>query len=129
MLSEFKQRYRDSGLLVDLRGELPDHLPIVLEFTARDRYAGTQLLVEHRRALELLRLALEERQTPYADVIGAVCATLPGVSPTERDAVMAMRDASAPVETVGLAPFDPRLLPLTPTAVGTQPMSRSQANQ
>src|SRR5690606_16605978 len=34
VLLGFKQVYRESGLLVDLAGELPDHLPTVLEFAA-----------------------------------------------------------------------------------------------
>ncbi|MEE3851039.1 nitrate reductase molybdenum cofactor assembly chaperone [Gordonia sp. LSe1-13] len=127
MLGEFKQRYRDGGFLVDLRGELPDHLPIVLEFAARvDPRAGTDLLTEHRQALELLRLSLIEQQSRYAQVVGAVCTTLPGVSPTDRQAVMAMRDAPTPIETVGLEPFDPRLLPITPSPVAPESMSRAR---
>ncbi|MYR08794.1 nitrate reductase molybdenum cofactor assembly chaperone [Gordonia sp. SID5947] len=116
-LGVFKKQYRDSGFVVDLRGELPDHLPIVLEFAARvDSDAGTHLLQEHRPALELLRLSLVERRTPYADVVTAVCATLPGESPADRRAVMAMQGAPPPVESVGLEPYDPRLLPISPTA-------------
>ncbi|MGC5256244.1 nitrate reductase molybdenum cofactor assembly chaperone [Gordonia sp. DT218] len=115
-LGLFKQRYRDSGFLVDLRGELPDHLPIVLEFAARvDPQAGSELLQEHRPALELLRLSLVDRQTPYVDVLTAVCATLPGESPADRRAVMAMQGAPPPTESVGLEPFDPRLLPIAGT--------------
>ncbi|WAC56466.1 nitrate reductase molybdenum cofactor assembly chaperone [Gordonia sp. SL306] len=115
-LGAFKRHYRDSGFLVDLRGELPDHLPIVLEFAARvDRQAGVRLLQEHRPALELLRLSLVDLQTPYADVVAAVCATLPGESPADRRAVMAMQGAPPPTESVGLEPFDPRLLPIAGT--------------
>lgn len=114
VLGEFKQHYRDSGFLVDLHGELPDHLPIVLEFAARvDPDAGGALLQDFRPALELLRLSLVERGSPYADVLVAVCATLPGESPADRRAVAAMRESPVPTENVGLEPYDPRLLPLT----------------
>ena len=118
VLAGFKRVYRDSGWLVDLRGELPDHLPTVLEFAAVvDPAAGERLLQQFRPSLELLRLALVERGTPYAGVVAAVCDTLPGASPADRAAVMAMAGRPRPTETVGLGPspgdHDPRLLPLT----------------
>jgi nitrate reductase molybdenum cofactor assembly chaperone NarJ/NarW len=113
LLGEFKQRYRDSGFLVDLRGELPDHLPIVLEYAAMvDGDAGTALLQEHRPALELLRLSLVDAGTPYASVLTAICATLPGESPADRRAVLSMQSTPPPVESVGLEAYDPRLLPI-----------------
>lgn len=114
-LGEFKQLYRDSGFLVDLAGELPDHLPIVLEFCARaDPVIGLGVLTRYRVAIELIRFGLLERGTPYVDVLESVCATLPGAPPADRAAALAMRPA-IPVETVGLEPFDPRLLPIAGT--------------
>ena len=50
-------------------------------------------------------------------VVAAVCATLPGPSPRDRQAVMAMAATGPPTETVGLEPADPRLLPLKPVNV------------
>lgn len=118
VLGRFKAAYRASGFLVDTHGELPDYLPMVLEFAARaDPSAGRALLQEYRASLELLRIALQERRTPYAAAVVAVCATLPGDSPADRAAVQAMVDGP-PVESVGLEPYDPRLLPLQP--VGRQ---------
>lgn len=112
-LAMIKQRYRRSGFLVDTHGELPDYLPLILEYAARvDPGDGAALLQEFRRSLELLRLALLDRQSPYAGVIAAVCATLPGASPTDKQAVLAMAASGPPTETVGLEPGDPRLLPL-----------------
>jgi nitrate reductase delta subunit len=112
-LAAIKQRYRRSSFLVDTHGELTDYLPLVLEYAARvDPVDGAALLQEFRRSLELLRLALVERRTPYAGVITAVCATLPGASPKDKQAVMAMAAEGPPTETVGLEPNDPRLLPL-----------------
>jgi len=113
VLGAFKQRYRDSGFLVDLRGELPDFLPMVLEFAALvDPDGGAELLQANRPGLELLRLALLDDASPYADVLAAVCATLPGASPADRAAVMRMAGAGPPTESVGLDPYDPRLLPV-----------------
>jgi nitrate reductase delta subunit len=112
VLADFKATYRASGFLVDTGGELPDYLPMVLEFAAvADPDAGEALLRAYRPSLELLRIGLTETGTPYADVVTAVCDTLPGPSPADRAAVQAMVDGP-PVETVGLEPYDPRLLPL-----------------
>ena len=102
VLARFKAAYRASGFLVDTSGELPDFLPMVLEFAAvADPVAGEELLREYRASLELLRIGLEEDGTPYADVVAAVCATLPGPSPKDRAAVQAMV-GGPPTETVGL---------------------------
>jgi nitrate reductase delta subunit len=116
VLAAFKQRYRDSGFLVDTTGELPDHLPMVLEFAAvADPVAGEALLREYRPSLELLRIGLAEDGSSYAAVVAAVCATLPGASPADRAAVQAMA-GGPPAESVGLEPYlgprDSRLLPL-----------------
>ena len=117
-LMTIKQRYRRSGFLVDTHGELPDYLPLILEYAARaDRSDGAVLLQDFRRSLELLRLALVDKGTPYAGPVAAVCATLPGASPRDRQAVMAMAAAGPPTESVGLEPADPRLLPLRPVNV------------
>jgi nitrate reductase molybdenum cofactor assembly chaperone NarJ/NarW len=114
VLARFKKAYRASGFMVDTHGELPDYLPMVLEFAACvDLSAGRDLLQTYRPSLELLRIALSGRQSPYAAALVAVCTTLPGGSPSSRAAVQAMVDAaSPPLETVGLDPYDPRLLPL-----------------
>ncbi|UEA58126.1 nitrate reductase molybdenum cofactor assembly chaperone [Gordonia otitidis] len=120
-LGEFKTLYRDSGHLVDLHGELPDHLPIVLEFAARvDPAAGARVLEKYRPALELIRFALQDRRSPYTDVLAAICSTLPGESPADQRAARALTPALG-VESVGLEPFDPRLLPLSTTAQTPMP--------
>lgn len=112
VLGRFKAAYRASGFVVDTGGELPDHLAMVLEHAAvADLAGGAALLQEFRPSLELLRLALQERGTPYAEAVRAVCDTLPGESPRDRRAVMAMAGPPAP-EAVGLEPYDPRLLPV-----------------
>ena len=112
VLGRFKAAYRASGFLVDTSGELPDYLPMVLEYAAvADPEGGEALLREYRPSLELLRIGLEEDGTPYAAVVTAVCATLPGASPKDRAAVQALV-GGPPTESVGLEPYDPRLLPM-----------------
>ncbi|WP_236865780.1 nitrate reductase molybdenum cofactor assembly chaperone [Brevibacterium daeguense] len=112
-LAAFKQVYRSCGAELD-DSELPDYLPLVLEFTARiSPVDGYELLQRYRPSLELLRLALRDDGLPHRGVLALVCSTLPGVSPEERQAVMAMAGYGPPTESVGLDPYDPRLLPLT----------------
>jgi nitrate reductase delta subunit len=106
-LLAFKNAYRSAGLhLID--SELPDHLAVVLEFGATaDPAAAERLLTEHRAGLELLRLALVDRGSPYADVVEAVCLTLPPVGARDAEAVARLAAAGPPSEEVGLQPFAP----------------------
>ncbi|MVO90846.1 nitrate reductase molybdenum cofactor assembly chaperone [Streptomyces sp. p1417] len=85
--------------------ELPDFLPLALEFAARCPEPGVRALQEHRAGLELLRLALHEHRSPWADVLEAVCHTLPGASPADRAAALRLARTGPPTETVGLLPF------------------------
>ena len=112
-LTAFKQVYRAHGAELD-ESELPDYLPLVLEFTAKvSPEDGYELLQRYRPSLELLRLALRDDGLPHRGAVALVCSTLPGVSPQDRDAVMRMAGYGPPTESVGLDPYDPRLLPLT----------------
>ena len=119
VLADLKQRYRDAGLAVSGTGELPDYVPLVLEFARHRPDEGAALMQEYRASLELIRIALAERGSPYAEVVAAVCATLPGRSPADRQQAMALAAAGPPTESVGLEPYDPRLLPLEP--IGRRP--------
>jgi nitrate reductase delta subunit len=89
-------------------GELPDHLPVMLEFAAlAPDGRGELVLREHRAALELVRLSLRERDSPYAALLDAVCATVGEVSAADRLRVAALAAAGPPQELVGLEPFAP----------------------
>ena len=68
---------------------------------------GAIVLREHRPALELLRGALEDRETPYADVVAAVCSTLGEPSAADRARAIKLAAAGPPSELVGLEPFAP----------------------
>lgn len=106
-LLRLKRLYRAAGL--PLEGpELPDYLPLMLEFAAAAPDGqGDVVLREHRAALELLRSSLHERRTPYAQVLDVVCATLGEPSPAERARAVAFAAAGPPQELVGLEPFAP----------------------
>lgn len=113
VLGSFKKAYRQSEILVDTHGELPDYLPMVLEYAARvDLAAGRELLTRYRPSLEMLRLGLLRDGLPHARILQAICTTLPGKSPSDEQAVMRMAGYGPPAEAVGLDPYDPRLLPV-----------------
>ena len=101
----FKMAYRRAGL-TPCDTELPDYLPMVLDFAALDG-AGEAILRAHRADLELLRRALEEARTPYVDVLEAVCALLPRLGRADLRRVAEAWEKGPPVEEVGLEPFAP----------------------
>ncbi|KUL22206.1 nitrate reductase molybdenum cofactor assembly chaperone [Streptomyces regalis] len=106
-LATLKARYRRHGLELG-SNELPDFLPVVLEYTATGDLAdGLALLQEHRAGIELLRLALRDAGSPHTAVVEAVCALLPGPSPQDRAAAQRLARTGPPQETVGLEPFGP----------------------
>ena len=113
VLGSFKKAYRQSDILVDTQGELPDYLPMVLEYTALvDFSAGRELLIQYRPSLEMLKFGLLKDNLPHARILQAICATLPGKSPEDEQAAMRMAGYGPPTEAVGLDPYDPRLLPV-----------------
>ena len=105
-LLELKTAYRAAGL-EPAPDELPDHLAVVLEFAGTVPRGGRQLLLDHRAGIELLRLALEDARSPYADVLRAVTSTLPALGGEQREAVHRLAAQGPPTEEVGLAPFPP----------------------
>jgi nitrate reductase delta subunit len=105
-LLALKQAYAGQGWrLAD--DELPDHLPVMLEFAAACPDAGRALLLEYRAGLELLRLALHDASSPWADVLDSVSATLPILRGDERTVIARLVAQGPPAEQVGLAPFAP----------------------
>ncbi len=111
----FKTAYRAAGWHPS-DDELPDYLPMVLDFAALTPL-GERLLRAHRADLELLRRGLEQAATPYLDVVAAVCALLPRLGRREAGLVRAAWEAGPPREDVGLEPFAP---PEYLTGYGTQ---------
>jgi len=101
----FKAAYRAAGLEADA-GELPDYLPMVLDFAALHP-RGEKLLRAHRADLELLLRGLREASSPYATVIEAVCANLPALRRVDHALVRRFWEQGPPAEDVGLEPFAP----------------------
>ena len=113
-LVTFIEAYRAAGWELDA-DELPDYLPLVLEFSARsgDPIAEV-LLAAHLEGIEVLRAALEGMSSPWAKVVGAVTRSLPAVDRARRERVLELVTEGPPTETVGLSflgnlpPFSPR---------------------
>ncbi|MBF6174691.1 nitrate reductase molybdenum cofactor assembly chaperone [Nocardia blacklockiae] len=110
-LLRFKHAYRHAGVELG-DSELPDHLPVLLEFAATvDPIGGERLLGEHVPVIELLRLSLSDSGSPYASVLAAVVATLPPLTTADRRRIAELAAQGPPEEEVGLDPFamDPTL--------------------
>ncbi|MBX3098576.1 MAG: nitrate reductase molybdenum cofactor assembly chaperone [Salinibacterium sp.] len=112
-LVSFIEAYRAAGWEVE-DGELPDYLPMVLEFSARsDSPIAGELLASHREGIEVLRTALELFGSPYIHVVAAVCASLPEIDDATRERYLRLVNEGPPTELVGitflgaLAPFAP----------------------
>jgi nitrate reductase delta subunit len=106
-LLRLKRLYRAAGLPLE-GSELPDYLPVMLEFAAAaPEGKGEIVLREHRAALELVRQALHDRETPYADVLDGVCLSVGAPSAADRARAVKLAAAGPPQELVGLEPFGP----------------------
>jgi nitrate reductase molybdenum cofactor assembly chaperone NarJ/NarW len=103
-LVRLKRRYAEEGAPLG-DGELPDYLPVLLEFTELRPEEGVDMLVGLRPSIELVRAALHRGESPYAALLDAVCSALP--KPTARQLEQARRLAleGPPAELVGLEPF------------------------
>lgn len=113
-LVQLKQAYRRAGVEFSA-DELPDHLCAVLEFGATVHVAGAwKILTDYRASVEVLRIALQDKHSPWADAVVAVCATLPALVGDDETAVARLIAQGPPAEDVGVEPYgiDPRLNPL-----------------
>lgn len=102
---EFKTAYRVAGF-VPSSEELPDYLPMVLDFASLSP-RGERLLSMHRADIELLRRALVDAKTPYADLVVAVAERLPKLGRREIGKVISAWESGPPREDVGIEPFAP----------------------
>jgi nitrate reductase delta subunit len=114
-----KESYRESGFEPP-GDELPDFLPLMLEFAAlAPDGAGVALLEEHRVAIELVRAGLAREGSPFAPLLDAVVDALPGLSARNLARVRRLAAEGPPHEEVGLEPFaPPEVMPLTDPEAG-----------
>ena len=113
-LLALKQRYAAHGFELG-DGELPDYLPVVLEFAALAGEPGLEVLRRSRESIELVRAALHADASPWAPLLEAVAAPLPGLTRTQVARVRRLAQEGPPEEEVGLEPFaPPHVMPVAP---------------
>lgn len=103
-LVRLKRRFADAGLALT-HEELPDYLPVLLEFAAFAPEHGEPLLAELRGPLELVRSRLHELGSPYAPLLDAIVAGLPKLTAAQAEGVRRLALEGPPDELVGLEPF------------------------
>lgn len=106
-LLRLRRAYAEAGFAAtDV--ELPDYLPLMLEFAAlAPESAGRELLEQNRAAIELVRAALHEAGSPYAALLDLVGDSLGGLSRRQLARVARLAAEGPPSEEVGLEPFAP----------------------
>lgn len=86
--------------------ELPDYLPLMLEFAAlegSDR--GIEPLTANREAIEIIRRTLAESESRLTPLIEVVAAALPRLTTRQERRVLRLAEEGPPTEQVGLEPF------------------------
>ena len=122
-LLRLKQAYGAAGLELAAT-ELPDYLPLMLEFAAiAPEPAGRELLAEQRVAIELVRAALRDAGSEWAVALDAVADRLPGLTRRQLSRVRRLAAEGPPGEQVGLEPFaPPEVMPQDPGGPPPQPL-------
>lgn len=105
-LLTLKHTYRAAGYEPPTT-ELPDYLPLILEFAALVPGPGRRVLLHCRPGLELLRDALHDTGTPYALLLDAIHTQLPTLRRRERHTLRTLACNGPPTEDVGLEPSAP----------------------
>jgi nitrate reductase molybdenum cofactor assembly chaperone NarJ/NarW len=103
-LVRLKRRYAEAGLPFE-GSELPDYLPVMLEFASLRPDEGRQLLALLRAPLELVRAALHDRGSGHTGVLDALCTALPQPTARQLDEARRLAEEGPPAELVGLEPF------------------------
>lgn len=117
-LLQIKTAYREAGLEPEI-SELPDFLPVMLEFAAMAPVpSGRDLLERHRPAIELIRDSLANEDSPWVELFDVVREELPGLSKRQIARIRRLAANGPPTEEVGLEPFaPPEVMPTSPSDV------------
>ena len=118
-LLELKGAYRAAGFEPPA-AELPDFLPLMLEFAAiAPEETGVELLEDNRVSIELIRAGLEREQSPFSPLLGVVVAGLGRLSSQKLGRIRRLAAEGPPSEEVGLEPFaPPEVMPVADPAAG-----------
>lgn len=105
-LLTLKHAYRQAGFTPP-EDELPDFLPLMLEFASVDPERGLRVLAQCQAGLELLADAVRAADSPYGALLDVVRARLPVLGSRHLAELRALAAAGPPEEQVGLEPFAP----------------------
>ncbi|HMU26777.1 MAG TPA: nitrate reductase molybdenum cofactor assembly chaperone [Solirubrobacterales bacterium] len=117
-LLKIKNVYRDADLELS-EGELPDYLPLMLEFaTLAPGQEGGDLLDRHRESIELIRAGLIRSGSPWASLFDVIRDGMPGLSRRQINRIKRLAEEGPPSEEVGMEPFaPPEVMPSQPGEV------------
>jgi nitrate reductase delta subunit len=104
VLADMKQAYERAGYPLDTT-ELPDYLPLVLEFVSEVPEEGLPMLAEHRAAIEVIRRSLSHDGSPYAHLVEALGFFLPALDEETMAEMQKLIVQGPPQESVGLEPY------------------------
>lgn len=115
-LLKIKNTYRDAGLDPD-GNELPDYLPLMLEFAVMSP-DGAGLLDRHRESIELIRGGLDRKDSPWTALFDVIRDGLPGLTRRQVNRIKRIAAEGPPSEEVGMEPFaPPEVMPNQPGEV------------
>ncbi len=121
-LLKLKQAYAAAGFEGE-ETELPDFLPLMLEFCAlAPEPVGRDLLDRHRPAIELVRDSLHREDSPFAELLDAVVDGLPSLTERQVTRIKRLAAEGPPSEQVGLEPFAPPEVMPVPGGPPPQPL-------
>jgi nitrate reductase delta subunit len=121
-LLRLRQAYAAAGFQCS-DAELPDFLPLMLEFASlAPEPVGTELLDDQREAIELVRAGLRDAGSTYAALLDLVSDSLPGLTSRQLARIRRAAAEGPPSEEVGLEPFAPPEVMPEPGHEGALPM-------
>src|SRR4029078_8264223 len=95
--------YAESGLPFE-GSELPDYLPVMLEFASLRPEKGRELLASFGAPLELVRAPLHDRDSGHAGVLDALCDALPQPTARQLDEARRLGEEGPPGELLRVEP-------------------------
>ncbi|MDQ3863992.1 MAG: nitrate reductase molybdenum cofactor assembly chaperone [Actinomycetota bacterium] len=104
VLVDMKEAYTRAGYPLDTT-ELPDYLPLVLEFASEVSEEGLPMLAGSRAAIEVIRRSLRHDGSPYANLIEALIFYLPELDAQTVAEMQKLIVQGPPQESVGLEPY------------------------
>jgi nitrate reductase delta subunit len=104
VLADMKEAYARAGYPLDTT-ELPDYLPLVLEFASEVPEEGLPMLAESRAAIEVIRRSLRHDGSPHAHLVEALIFFLPELDEETVAEMQRLIVQGPPQESVGLEPY------------------------